>query len=130
MSEKASEKSEMSSVGEARMLVRRIAEPREVGDSVKAAIVRSAWRLGFRFGRTKELWYGHARRIDAREMDRLRERAASAQRDADVARLRALHHRLAATDASFYRAEIAALDDLLRRMGAGDGALAVRTDQD
>lgn len=42
MSENLSEKLEMSSIAEASDLIRRAAEPRPVGDSVKAAISRAA----------------------------------------------------------------------------------------
>ena len=52
-------------------LVRRCAEPRPAGDQVKAAILRSSRRLGLPFNRTKDIWYGDARRIDATGMDRL-----------------------------------------------------------
>ena len=62
----------VSSISEAQALVRRCAEPRTAGDQVKAAILRSSRRLGFPFNRTKDIWYGDARRIDAAEMDRLR----------------------------------------------------------
>jgi hypothetical protein len=126
MSEFPSEQSEMSSSSEARALVRQVAEPREVGDSVKAAIVRAAKRLGFRFTRTKDLWYGDARRIDSDEMDRLRERAARADARIAIANLLALRNRLATADADFHRPQIAALDDALRAMGAEVGTMAVR----
>lgn len=118
MSEVQSERSEMSSVSEASSLVRRVAEPRDVGDSVKAAIVRAARRLGFPFSRTKDLWYGDARRIDAAEMDRLRDLAA--KREAALLRDKILAARnlLAAGDAEFHRPQIDALEFALRRMGA------------
>jgi hypothetical protein len=80
MSEKRSEnletgKSIMGSVSEAAILIRRIAEPRPVGDSVKSAIRRAAHRLGWHWGRAKSVWYQEARRIDAHEMDALRQQA-------------------------------------------------------
>jgi len=126
MSEFASEQSEMSSLAEASALVRRVAEPRPAGDKVKAAIVRAARRLGFPVSRTKDLWYRDARRIDAHEMDRLRERAARVEARLAVASLLALRGRLAAADADFHRPTLAALDDALRAMGADVGAVAVR----
>src|SRR5579859_3248573 len=64
-----------SPIDEARNLVQRCAEPRPVGDSVKAAIIRASRRLGFSFSRTKDIWYSAARRIDAAEMDQLRRTA-------------------------------------------------------
>jgi hypothetical protein len=75
MSEFSSESSEMSPVSEAAILIRRVAEPRPVGDKVKAAIRRAAQALGFSFSRAKDIWYEDARRIDASEMDALREQA-------------------------------------------------------
>ena len=59
-------------IDEAMIVVRRCAEPRPAGDSVKAAIRRASKRLEISFSRTREIWYGDARRIDAAEMDRLR----------------------------------------------------------
>jgi hypothetical protein len=56
-------------------LVRLVAEPRPVGDSVKAAISRAARRLGWSPTRTKSIWYEEAHRIDASEVDQLRSRA-------------------------------------------------------
>jgi hypothetical protein len=61
-----------SALEEARFLVRKCAEPRPAADTVKAAIRRSSQRLQLSFTRIKDIWYGDARRIDAREMDRLR----------------------------------------------------------
>lgn len=118
MSEVPSERSEMSSVNEASVLVRCVAEPREVGDSVKAAIVRAARRLGFSFSRTKDLWYADARRIDAAEMDKLRDVAAKREANALRAQLLAARNALAATDEEFHRPQINALECALRNMGA------------
>jgi hypothetical protein len=126
MSAYQSEKSEMSSAVEASVLVRRAAEPREVGDSVKAAISRSSKRLGFSFSRTKDIWYRHARRIHADEMDILREHVARAEAQLAVTNLLALRNRLAATGQDVHRTTIARLDDALRAMGAEVGAVAVR----
>jgi len=46
---------------------------------VKAAIRRASRRLGLPFNRTKDIWYGQARRIDAEEMDRLRRGAENTE---------------------------------------------------
>ena len=126
--ENQSELSEMSSVIEARLLVRRAAEPRAVGDSVKAAIVRAARRLGFPPSRTKDLWYGHARRIDAIEMDRLRNVAARREAELLRAQLLAARNALAATDAEFHRPQIDALECALRDMGCEVEPLGFRED--
>jgi hypothetical protein len=59
--------------GEFSAIVREAAEPREAGDSVKAAIGRAARRLGLSHGRARGLWYGDARvAVRADEADRLR----------------------------------------------------------
>ena len=68
-----------SSIDEAQTLVRRCAEPRPAGDLVKAAIRRASRQLGLSFTRTRDIWYGDARRIDAEEMDRLRQGAENAE---------------------------------------------------
>jgi hypothetical protein len=68
-----------SSIDEAQTLVRRCAEPRPPGDQVKAAIRRASRRLEIPFSRTRDIWYGDARRIDANEMDRLRHGAEKAE---------------------------------------------------
>jgi hypothetical protein len=108
MSEYLSEKSEMSSVTEAATLIRKAAEPRPIGDSVKAAIRRAAQRLGFSFSRSKDIWYGDARRIDADEMDALR---SLATRYANIAAT--LRHQ----DEDFYRTQADALEYFANRIG-------------
>ena len=106
-----SERSEMSSVTEALTLIRRAAEPRPVGDSVKAAIRRAAYRLGLSFARCKAIWYGEARRIEAHEMDALRNLAARYARIAET-----LRHQ----DEDFYRAQADAFEHWSRRLGGVD----------
>jgi hypothetical protein len=68
-----------SSIDEAQTLVRRCAEPRPAADQTKAAIRRASQRLEIPFSRTRDIWYGDARRIDAEEMDRLRRGAEKAE---------------------------------------------------
>lgn len=119
MSDHLSGKCEMSAVTEASVLCRRVAEPRPVGDSVKSAIVRAANRLGFAFTRTRDIWYAHARRINAEEIDRLREAAAKVEARIAMANLVALRERLAQTDPGFHEPAISALDDAIRHMGSG-----------
>lgn len=101
-------------------IVQLAAEPRPVGDSVKAAIGRSAKRLKWSYTRTRDIWYGDARRIDVREMDALREveqRRDDAANEADRRRkleqLAVLRTRLHMRDPDFHREDIAALDWLL-----------------
>lgn len=120
------ENSEMSC--EASVLLRRVAMPHSVGESVKVAITSVARAFGWRASRTSEIWYGRARRIHAEEMDALRG-AANEQ----AARYEAISRAMDATDAGFYSADIAALvhaAHALRRMAGhkmlrplgGDGA--------
>lgn len=125
MCEQRSERSDMSSVVEASVLVRRVAGPREADDSVKALIRRAARRMQWKFSRTKDIWYRDARRIDAEEMDRLRERAARIEADVACARVLALRDALAATDARFHEPTIRALDSALREMGRPVGPLVL-----
>lgn len=86
----ASKAPDTSAIAEALTLVRCCAEPRPAGESVKAAIRRASRRLDFPFTRTKDLWYGDARRIDAREMDRLRQEALNAELIAGIDALKKL----------------------------------------
>lgn len=106
----------MDSLGEASDLVRRVAEPRRVGDSVKSAISRAANKLGFRFTRTRDIWYRRARRIDAEEMDALRREAVNqAERYERIARA------MEQTDQDFYSPDIAALVESAKRLRGLDG---------
>jgi hypothetical protein len=84
----------VTSIEEAQSLVRRCAEPRPAGDQVKAAIRRASRQLGLSFTRTRDIWYGDARRIDAEEMDRLRQRAEDAELAQAVAGLEVLRNRM------------------------------------
>jgi hypothetical protein len=85
-----------SSIDEAQILVRRCAEPRPAGDQVKAAIRRASQRLEIPFSRTRDIWYGDARRIDAEEMDRLRHGAEKAELAQAVAAIELLKNRAVA----------------------------------
>jgi hypothetical protein len=71
----ASESKPMSSAAEMTTLLKVVAAPAEPGESVKAVIGRASRRLGWSWGRTKRLYYGEARRIDAEEMDLARSKA-------------------------------------------------------
>lgn len=82
---------------EAAALIRRVAEPRPVGDSTKAAMLRAWRRLGtWTFNRVKDVWKADQRiRVRAEEMDQLRA-ATRADKDAvdELAELRARIARL------------------------------------
>lgn len=68
MSEKASEKSEMTDCTVASNLMRELAP----AGTAKARIGVVATKLRWPWSRAKAIWYGEARRIDAGEMDALR----------------------------------------------------------
>lgn len=112
---------DMTAVAEAASLLRTVAEPRPVGDTVKAAINRAAKRVSkylrepMRPGRAEDIWRGEARMVRAEELDAIR-RAAEArlirearreftQLDARIARLEAL----LVQDPEFHRVEADAL---------------------
>lgn len=113
-----------SEISDAMHLVKLAAGPRVGGESVKLAIGRAARSLKWSFTRTRDIWYGNARRLDAHEMDKLRslERKhldALAEPDLrkHVAQIAALRARLNALDPDFHRNDIAALDYLLSAKG-------------
>jgi hypothetical protein len=86
-----------SSIDEAQILVRRCAEPRPAADQTKAAIRRASQRLEIPFSRTRDIWYGDARRIDAEEMDRLRRGAEKAELAQAVAAIEFLKNKAVAS---------------------------------
>jgi hypothetical protein len=114
------ERDPMSSEAEASILIRRVAEPRPVGDTVKTAIVRAASRVSRYMrqpmapGRAEDIWRREARAIRVEEMDAIRKAAAVDQEsvreakhvladiDARIARLEAL----LVSDADFYRDQV------------------------
>ena len=106
-----------SSIDEAQTLVRRCAEPRLPGDSVKAAIRCASRRLGLSFTRTRDLWYGDARRIDAAEMDRLRQGAEDAEFAHAVAGIEVLRKRMLESILPASRQVFAALTAALSALG-------------
>lgn len=81
-SEKRTEGRRMTPGAQAARMLREIAEPRPVGDTVKAAITRAARAVSaamnstggaLSYGRAEDIWRGEARRIDAAEMDAIRD---------------------------------------------------------
>lgn len=77
-SEKRSEGLRMTPIAQASRMMRDLAEPRPVGDTVKAAITRAARAVSavlqepMKYGRAEDIWRQEARRIDAAEMDAIR----------------------------------------------------------
>ena len=102
-----------SSIDEAQTLVRRCAEPRPAGDLVKAAIRRASRRLDLPFSRTRDIWYGDARRIDADEMDKLRQEAEKAELAQAVLAIEFLKSKILATPALASPQMITSLDAAL-----------------
>lgn len=136
MLEKSSKKSgndRVSAVAEASFRLRRLAEPYQAGDRVKAAIQRAAKRAGLPIQRAENLWYGEARLVRAEEMDAIRqaddarlakEHNAREQAQQLGALFAAVASHLRETDADVDRDDIAALVKAARRLGAGDSAVA------
>lgn len=114
MSEMLSEGSEKSSECEACSLLKRAARPM-AGESVKDAINRVARALRWNFARTKAVWYGEARRIDAHEMDELR-RLAHEQ----ASRFRRVADAMQTVDPDFYIDEITSLVSAARKLSGSD----------
>lgn len=117
----------MTAVAEASSLLKTIAEPRPIGDTVKAAIRRAAKQAGLTFGRAEDIWRQEARAIRAEEMDAIRR--AAARPDVEearaeyqttqsmLARIAALEAALRVRDQDFHSQEIAALGELSGRVG-------------
>jgi len=101
-------------------LVRRCAEPRPVGDSVKQAVIRASQRLGFKTSRTKNIWYSEARQIGAREMDRLRNCASGVEIDKAVVDLVVLRSRLSGISSPAAREAVDGIDTALRVLGVDE----------
>jgi len=104
--------------------LKELAEPRQVGDSIQAAIVRAARLAGLPYPRAFNVWYGRARRIDAHEADQINE-ALRVKREKEArdelydlrARLIKMESRLASTDPDFHRPTI----DFTRQQARGLG---------
>lgn len=115
-----------SDISDAMRMVRIAAEPRQVGDSIKGTINRAARKLGWSETRTRDIWYGTARRIEVREMDALRELERGklaadfvAERRRNLEQLAVLRTRLHMRDPEFHALDIAALDWTLREASGG-----------
>ena len=106
-----------SSIEEAQALIRQCAEPRPAGDQVKAAVRRASRRLDLPFSRTRDIWYGDARRIDAREMDRLRQAASRTEFTNAIASIETLRNRMLASRSDAARQVVAGLNTALCALG-------------
>lgn len=102
--------------------LKELAEPRPVGDLVKAAIGRAARITGLTYTRAFDVWYGKARRIDADEARRI-EQALQNKREEEArneihdlrTRLLKMESRLAAEAANSGRAGLGLSRQRLRR---------------
>ena len=114
MFNKSSERSDLSDVAQASALVREVA-PVE-GATVGERILIAARKVGWGFNRTRDVWYEQARRIDAREMDQLREARQNRKLQEATNEYRDLRERISrleaalSFDADFYRPHIDALE--------------------
>lgn len=102
--------------------LKELAEPRPVGDSVKAAIVRAARVAGLPYPRSFNIWYGRARRIDDFEARKI-EAALQSKREEEArneihdlrTRLLKMESRLAAEAANSNRPSLGVTRQRLRR---------------
>jgi hypothetical protein len=127
----------MSAVVEASTLLKRAAEPRPVGDNIKAAISRAADRVtkfmppkkAMTFSRAEDIWRQEARTIKSEEMDAIR-CAAKAQKELLNAardewrlldeRIKRIEQALLVSDPDFARPHV---DALRAATGRADRAL-------
>lgn len=107
-------------------VLRELAEPRPVGDTIQSAIVRAARVVGIPYARTFNIWYGRARRIDAHEARQIEEalqqkREEEARNEIHELRTRLLlvESRIAAERANSRRAST----DMARSSVSGRGNL-------
>ena len=105
------------------MLVRQIAGPAQIGDTIKRQIDRASRRIPFwSYRRVKGAWYAECARIDADEIEQLRKLAAdrSVVREAKqeranlLDRIARLEAALGLSDEDFNRPQIDALRGLAR----------------
>jgi hypothetical protein len=93
-------------------LLRRLADPVEAGESVKACIRRASVRAGLPYGQAKRAWYKEWRNIPAHVADEIRERAAIYDRRLQHAAFQAIAA-LQESDPEFYSQCIEEMGDIL-----------------
>lgn len=113
-----SAKARSASIEEARSLVKRCAGTSPAGEVIKGAVRRAAHRLQFSFGRTKDIWYGDARRIDAKEMDRLRLVAEETEISQAVSAIETLIGKLRESTSPDTQGVTAGLEEALQAIGS------------
>jgi hypothetical protein len=126
--DKSSSEREMSALVEASSLVRRVAEPCPAGDSVKAAMLRSARKLRWNYTRVRAFWYADDRvKVTGDELNELRAAAQTTEaKDEVLARLESVEQMLRALasrmpqDADFYGSHADTLRGVASRVGRQD----------
>jgi hypothetical protein len=93
-------------------LLRRLADPVEAGESVKACIRRASMRAGLSYGQTKRCWYKEMRNIPAHVADEIRDRAAAHDRRLQQAAFQAIIA-LQESDPDYFRQCIEEVGDIL-----------------
>jgi hypothetical protein len=120
---KCSEVFLMSAVAEASHLLRQLAEPRPVGDTIKAAINRAARRVKIKAGRVEDIWRQEARAVRAEEMDAIRRAVMEEARleySRLVNRIASIEATLRRSDPDFHSTDINGLRELQRDAGSLD----------
>ena len=127
MGEFRSEGGKLSSLAEMQSLVHQAADFTAPSGNWKDRVQAAARALGFGWSRTKDFYYQDARRIDAEEMDHARqvvEKLKADQRRRDTARhlawLRSIHAGATEAGSDMDRADLAAVERVLARIGALD----------
>jgi hypothetical protein len=83
----------------------------------EGAIRRASRRLDLPFSRTRDIWYGDARRIDAEEMDRLRQAAFRTEFTNAIAGIETLRNQMLASRSEAACQVAAGLNAALRALG-------------
>lgn len=132
MSEKVSEKSEMSDCATASSLMQELAPTGTAKERIGVAATRLRWS----WSRAKDIWYGDARRIDAHEMDALRAavrkremKEASREYRELTARIERLETALAVVHPTLDRDALDAVLQAVRGPGGVDRAGTERSDE-
>lgn len=95
------------------LLLKRLAEPVEAGENIKACISRAAERSGLTFHQARHGWYKEWKNIPAHVADQVRQRAAEHDRNLKHATLQTLLA-MQESDPEFYRDAVETLGALLR----------------
>ena len=93
-------------------LLKRLAEPVQVGETVKTCIRRAAERSGLTYNQARHGWYGEWKYIPAHVADQIRNRAAEHDRKLKQAAFETIRA-MQASDPALFRECIEELSDLL-----------------